>query len=911
MPPPSDYNVEAVLAMSFRDMLRPGIQCCGRQVGSTIETAKSRINAPLIRSKLYFAIVVAAAASALASQPQTSVAASGSGPNIVMILADDLGIGDLGVNGQNARAANGLPAIATPNIDALAAQGVSFTRMYSGAPVCSPSRASLLTGFEMNHVIKQFTDQHAEGLRAGELDKTWGQMLQSAGYETAMFGKWHLGGVDSPTSALGVHTPHAIPTQKGFEVAYGSMNGGYRTQYLWENDGLGGLKLSPVPYEPTWTGPGAKFKYSQEVTSEHAVQFVRDHANAAAPFAAYVAFEAAHEPFDRTPMDPEYADKPWPEVQKQYASMVKGLDRNVGAILAAIDDPNGDGDMSDSVASNTLVIFASDNGALWTPHANGFVTEFFDSNGPFRGQKTNTLEGGIRTPFFVRWNGVTTPGSVNDSHVGSFADIYPTFAELASQETPIGLDGVSMLSSITGQGTERRQDAIVWSSPDNFTGLNQASWAIQMGDWKLIRRMSNLAYELYHISEDPYETTNLAASRADIRVALEAVVTLEGVTEESFYLDGNQAQNGRNVFFTQYKSWSPPEGSNSFGAAANWAGGTQFNRTTDPESKYWNTGPSLNWLATVSNTLDGYRNAWVGADARVLGLEIAGPAGTMQVNVNPGVKLGAYNGVRVRDGGILRLIDSTVTTAKEIEILEGGALTGAGLITGYQEVIAGVAEFQNKGLLDPEVVNSGLIDPFNGSLAGTLAINGDLTQRESGELRIDLFGAGGAAGVDFDKLTISGNATLAGTLAINLVGAFLPTPGQLFPVLSAGSLNLEGLQLTGPASNLFSLSVMGGTDLVLIAGPVGSADFDGNGIVNGDDLAIWKERYGATTGGLGDANGDGYVDGDDFLNWQRHFGSPATTGAVATIPEPSTLAMGLVVGVLFLSSRVGKGGRRA
>ncbi|MBA3482307.1 MAG: sulfatase-like hydrolase/transferase, partial [Pirellulales bacterium] len=684
--------------------------------------------------------------------------------------------------------------------------------------------------------------------------------------------------------SLGVHTPHAIPPQKGFETTFGSMNGGYRTNFLWENDGTGGLKLTPVEYTPSWPGPGLPYRYSEDVTADRVVKFVKDNAGIA-PFAAYVAFEAPHVPLDR--LGPgQYAGTAWPEVQKRYAAMVTNLDKNVGQILTAISDPNNDGNTADSVASNTIVVFTSDNGALWAGDTSGYSTEFFDSNGPYRGQKANTLEGGIRTPFFVRWEGVTTPGSVNDDYVGNFSNIYPTFAELIGQETPFGQDGVSMLSTITGQGEVTEQDALVWTSKDFFSGLDQKSWAVQMGDWKLIRRMSNMAYELYHIAADPYETTNLATSRTDIRNALQEVVQLEGVLEEPFF-ETNSTSAGLNVFFTQYKSWAPQGGSNDFAAAGNWSGGTQRNRTTDPDAKYWNTGPSPNWLATVANTSGGFQNATVTADAKVLGLHIRGDAGGMQVTVASDVTLEAYNGVRIGTGGFFQLAGGTLTTAKEIEIQAGGRLTGAGEITGYQDVIAGIPEFAGKGLLEPEVRNAGVIDIFQGNLGGLLTIDGDFEQTDSGQLHIDIFGAG-VGGTAFDKLAVSGDATLRGALVVELGAAFTPLPGQSFSVLSASSIVASSLQLLGPDASWFNMSVIGGTDLVLT---FASADFDGNGTVNAGDLLVWQDRFGGVSGGQGDADADGDIDGADFLSWQRQLGSIAASAAAASVPEPSGMAL--------------------
>jgi len=416
--------------------------------------------------------------------------------------------------------------------------------------------------------------------------------------------------------------------------------------------------------------------------------------------------------------------------------------------------------------------------------------------------------------------------------------------------------------------------------------------------------MSNMAFELYHIAADPYETTNLAASRTDIRNALQQVVQLEGVLEEPYFQTGVYSPSvGFNVFFTQYKTWSPQGGSTSFAEAANWSGGTQRNRTDDPDAKYWNTGPASNWLATIANTSGGFQNASVAGDVKVLGMEIEGVAGEMQVTVEPGATLEAYNGVRVKEGGVVKLAGGTVRTAKDIEIQSGGSLTGAGLIGGYQQVIAAIPEFAGRGLLEPEVRNAGVIDISEGDSAGLLTIDGDYSQAAAGELHIDLF-ATGAAGVAYDKLMISGEAVLAGTLVLNLGEGFTPLPGQSFSVLSAGTLVPDGLQLAGPGAAGFIVSYVGSEVVLNFGSPVfASADFDGNGTVDADDLAVWQTHFGANSGGQGDADGDGDADGADFLSWQRQLGTTSAAPPNAAVPEPSGLILHAASAILGLLVR--------
>jgi arylsulfatase A-like enzyme len=818
------------------------------------------------------------------------------GPNIVFILADDLGIGDLGVYGQNARAAAGLPAIKTPNIDALAAQSLSFSRMYTN-PTCSPTRASLLTGFEQQHITKERVSDSL-GLRPGEADKTWAQTLQEAGYRTGMYGKWHVGTLDSPTIPNPTYNYDESPTQNGFEKVAGTLVGGYRPTYLWTENGTGGLKTTPNQFIPGWPGPGYSFKFADNAATDYAVQFIGDMSQGDAPFAAYVALNAPHEPFNWLEMG-QYANEPWPEVQRQYAAMVSNVDENVGRVLKAIDDPNNDGDTSDSVAANTIVMFSSDNGSLWAGHGNGFNPEFFNSNGPFRGEKSNTLEGGVRTPFFVRWEGVTQPGSVNSDYVGSLADIYPTLAELAGEDVPFGLDGRSMVPAITGQGREAIQKPITINSRDLFGGLNQASWSVQLGDWKLIQRMSNKAYELYNIETDPYETTNLANTRTDIREAYKQIAVLEGALEEPYFVSGASSEP-QNVYVSQYKYWTSNAASSDFSLASNWGGGTQFVNPTGPEAKYWNTQPARNWLAKLSNSGAAPKQAVIATDAMVLAMQVEGPGAAMVVSIAQDATLYAYNGVRVESGGWLQLTGGRVKTIGGLEIRQSGVLAGSGVVEGFQEILAGIPEFAGTNFLQAHVMNAGDIDLFAGSNIGSLQINGSFEQMESGRLFVDV-----ATNGDVDSLSISDDAWFDGEVVVDLASGFTPTAGQLFPFLSASALTLNGIRLTGPDASLFAPIVDGaGMSLVYTAGQL-FADFDFNGIVNGADLTVWRQNFGSDSF-AGDANRDGLVNGADLLVWQRTFGSVLSLelGDLAAVPEPASwLLASMAIGSLALARK--------
>ena len=420
-------------------------------------------------------------------------------------------------------AAQGLPAIATPNIDALAQSGMRFTNMYAGGPNCSPSRTALLTGFHQSHaLIDRVGDPEPQlEVRAGNEDRTWGQILQETGVATGMFGKWHLGRVPAPGTY-----PFA-PTSKGFETVYGGLSGDYRSATHYESNGAGGLAAVQVPAEPSWPGPGGKFAYGEHLVANRAEQYIRTKATAGQPFAAYVALIEPHAPFEQVPQDHPYINMPWAKGLRDYAGLIDKLDRHVGQLVSALDDPNGDGDTSDSVASNTIVMFGSDNGPVWDGASAGYTNEFFDSNGPYLGHKWMTQEGGIRVPFLVRWGDAIAPGTVNNSYVGSFTDILPTLAEIYGQDVPLGIDGRSMLSELTGDGPSERPDVQTWQTEIGAWG-GPANVAVRVGDWKLSIRqpISNttppapaVAERLFNLATDPSETTNLLTSRPDIVAA--------------------------------------------------------------------------------------------------------------------------------------------------------------------------------------------------------------------------------------------------------------------------------------------------------------------------------------------------------------------------------------------------------
>lgn len=416
-------------------------------------------------------------------------------PNIIFIMADDLGYGDLGVYGQK--------QIKTPNIDKLAQEGMLFTQFYAGSTVCAPSRSALLTGQHTGHT-------RVRGNATVPLlpeDTTFAELLQQAGYITGMVGKWGLG---EPGST-------GIPNRQGFDDFYGYLSQvrahNYYPDYIWENERKDSLDNKMLYIQEGYSkGVGGiaeeKNDYIQDLFLEKSLQFLR--ANKDSTFFLYLPFtlphannEARH--WSQSGMEipglGEYADRDWPYDQQAHAAMISRLDKDVGIIMNTLKELGLD--------ENTLVLFTSDNG----PHDEGGADHaFFDSNGPLRGLKRDMYEGGIRVPFIARWPGKIAPDSRSD-HAGAFWDVLPTFCELAGIESS-QTDGISFLPALLGQPQDQH-DYLYWEFFE-YGGKQ----AVRMGEWKCIKLNVNkpdeMKIELYNLATDVGETNSLAEEHPEV-----------------------------------------------------------------------------------------------------------------------------------------------------------------------------------------------------------------------------------------------------------------------------------------------------------------------------------------------------------------------------------------------------------
>lgn len=419
-------------------------------------------------------------------------------PNIVFILADDLGYGDLGVYGQT--------KIKTPNIDRLAKKGMRFTRFYAGTSVCAPSRSALLTGQHTGHTyIRGNKEVQPEGQEPlADTVQSYALLLQQAGYTTGAFGKWGLG-MAGTTGA---------PDKKGFDVFFGyncqRQSHRYYPTHLWSNN-------EKVPL--TGNDLTQKKIYAPTLIQEKTLAFIEDNKNK--PFFLFVPSVLPHaelsgpedqyykqyeNSFEETPhkgndygpkaLVPGYASVAKPRAT--YAAMVSRLDAYVGQILDKLETLG--------LADNTIVIFSSDNGS----HQEGGADPvFFNSSGGLRGNKRDLYEGGIKTPFIVKWPGKVKAGS-ESNFIGAFWDLMPTFVEIAGAPAPKYTDGVSFLPTLLGKGKQAQHTYLYWEFHES--GGRQA---LRMGNWKGVKynvKDSNAQLELYDLSKDPKEQHDIAAA---------------------------------------------------------------------------------------------------------------------------------------------------------------------------------------------------------------------------------------------------------------------------------------------------------------------------------------------------------------------------------------------------------------
>jgi uncharacterized sulfatase len=425
-------------------------------------------------------------------------------PNIIFILADDLGYGDLGCYGQK--------KILTPNLDRMRHEGILFEQFYADSTVCAPSRSVLMTGQHLGHTTVRGNagKNNLEAQTLRDEDVTIADVLKSAGYSTGLIGKWGLGEVGSA----------GHPNKQGFDEYFGFLNQHHAHNhypgFLWRNSERVALPNEVVGATPDGVDFGdgyssKRVQYAGDLFASEAASFIERHASGDKPFFLYYALTVPHANNERSralgdgqevPDYGPYSDKDWSAQNKGQAAMITRMDRQIGELFAQLKRRNLD--------EKTIVLFSSDNG----PHKEGGNDpDFFDANGPVSGLKRSLTDGGIRVPFLARWPGKIKAGAVSH-HVGYFGDIRPTFAELAGATPPAKHDGLSFVPTLLGRDADqKRHEFLYWEFYEG--GVSQA--VLIEGRWKAIRhKKPSNPIELFDLRDDIAEQHNLAASHPEL-----------------------------------------------------------------------------------------------------------------------------------------------------------------------------------------------------------------------------------------------------------------------------------------------------------------------------------------------------------------------------------------------------------
>lgn len=711
----------------------------------------------------------------------TRAAAKPVRPNILYFYVDDMGWGSIGPNGQAARKARNQPYVRTPNLDRLADQGINFTRGY-GCHVCSPARSSQQTGFHQGHTFADRNDPDNAKKAMRSDDILMGDALAAAGYATGYWGKWGYGGSKDQATPV-IQNVQTLPTSHGYQHVLAELHHvrahTFYQPTLWHapapRKAMGGLTLVPnsmaqyqnnAKYSATPAMQNhadyPKTAYCDDAYSFAALDFVRqqgvNYNKTGQPFFGLLAVQIPHAPFDEISKLPQwdkaYANdrhfKSLAKQSQQWAAMVTRIDAHFGNILAALDDPNNDGDKSDSIAANTLVIFQSDNGG-----PGGKNNSELGANGGLSGTKGQIQEGGIRVPLVMRWpakitRSTTLKAGTNCDRVVDVTDLLPTFCELADVATPLGIDGVSIAPMLLGNDDQRHRDFIIHEA-----GKGQS---IIQGKYKLVRTggqnkrnkpNTKGSLKLFDLEADPAEKKDIRANHRELAKELETLLLGERVAEPR-------------GFANTYHHWTGKDGATT-SDAANWS-----------DYQYANAGitymtdrgsPQLSWIALMANTGNLPNTARADADLEFLGLEIRGNDSkkVMQSLVlGPKVNLTGRNEIRVGPHATLTVDKGTVSSLRWIDILKGGVLTGTGKI-------------------DTTIYNAGSVAVTGGNKQ-SFHVSGNYHQSADASLELQL------GNEQEPAFVVKGNAELDGKFTVTVAKGFNPKPGKAYTVLTAARI---------------------------------------------------------------------------------------------------------------------------
>ncbi len=766
-------------------------------------------------------------------------------PNILYLYVDDMGWGSIGPNGQEARRVNGDPRVLTPNIDRLAALGVNFTRGY-GCTVCSPARSSQQSGFHQGHTYadRNNTNNAKKAMRAD--DVLMGDVLSAAGYVTGYWGKWGYGASQSQNNPaiLNVQT---LPSSHGYQHVLAELHHVRAHTYfqptLWSfRPGNAGMSLVPnsmsayannpnYPEYPALQSDGIypATAYCDDSYAFAALDFVRSQAQSyhqtGRPFFGLLAVQVPHSPYDDIAALPEWdgaysGNAPFGTLTpqaKQWAAMVTRVDAHFGNILAALEDPDGDGDRTDSVADNTLVIFQSDNGGP----GNSARSEL-DANGGLRGSKGSIWEGGIRVPLVVRWPAMITANSTlragtSSDLVVDVTDFLPTFCELAGVDVPVGIDGVSIAPILTGMGHQRHREFLIHEAGSNHS--------IIRGRHKLVGP-ANLLFDL---DVDPRESNDISAAHLELVAELEALMLGERVTEPQW-------------FANTYHRWTGADGAGT-SDPGNWS---DYIYANDGITYQTDSGaPRISWSATMENTGLAPVTARADGNLAFLGLKIGGAsaAATQTLDLNSQTLTGR-NEVRLAAHSAVLLDEGTIESLRWVDLREDATLSGAGTV-------------------DAALYNRGVVAVTRSSAPEqrTLRVQSDYHEFSGAILDITVAGAG-TPGEDFAQLLVTGEATLAGSLTVTVEAGAVLAHGERFTVLTAGALhdtfaNAGGF-VAGSDGTRFQISYSAASVTLIVDGTTSRGTpyswIESHNLDGGDPETVDLLDH----------------DGDGMLSWEEH-----------------------------------------
>lgn len=621
-------------------------------------------------------------------------------PNILYLYVDDMGWGSIGPNGQAKRQAAGDPHVLTPNLNQLAAEGVNFTRAY-GCTVCSPARSSQQSGFHQGHTWADRNDPNnaKKAMRADDI--LMGDALAGAGYVTGYWGKWGYGASKSQDSPV-IQNIQTLPSSHGYQHVLTELHHVRAHTFfqptLWSyQPGDTNMSLKPnsvAAYANNPDYPNAPANqdhvdypstaYCDDSYAFAALDFVRaqaQHFNATGqPFFGLLAVQVPHSPYgdiNKLPeWDGDYAgNTPFTTLSAQaqeWAAMVTRIDGHIGNLLAALEDPNNDGDPSDSIVNDTLVIFQSDNGGP----DNNARTEL-NANGGLRGSKGSVYEGGIRVPAIIRWPSQIHTSSLLKAGTDSdlvidITDLLPTFCELAGVHIPVGLDGVSLAPTLLSSGHQRHREFLIHEAG--------SSHSIIRGRHKL------LGSALYDLEVDPSESNNIAETNPALVAELKALRLGERVTEPD-------------DFANTYHTWTGNDG-DATSHPDHWSDYVYANDgvTYDSDSG----APQLSWNATMINAGPAAATAQADADLSFLGFEIGGTSPESIQTLDLGSHtLTGRNEVRLAAHSALLLDNGTVSSLRWLDVQTHATLTGAGTIAATLYNNGTVAITQASGTTEP------------------------------------------------------------------------------------------------------------------------------------------------------------------------------------------------------------------